>query len=438
MTWLTLGDGDFTFSLDLARFLVTNHQSQCHCLIATGMDSAESLQLKYRDSSFVLRELTQVGLSSLTLRVQICHGVNAIVWNNHSDNDNSSNHYAPCGSITNTTTTTTLSKADVVLFNHPHLGIEDAALHSRFLCHLFDSVEQSWLRESGIFLLTLVRGQYERWRCLEAACRHRMKLLDRYIFVPEPAGISDPCYEHRRHQSGKSFASRTSGSETFVFVRTSDALAEQTILQQVRNLPWFQKQSKQWTHGDVERMKIKKMMDNLAKRYNFLCPHCNKTFREGRSLKNHIQSKHKDSAPLGTKRDLASIESTDANEGEIMSKAALVCPHCSEESRFFQDHMALKDHIRAKHNALHTTIRPDWSENVSASRSHIAAANFEPVGTCNICRQSFWTKAEKENHSNSFIPSLTTESFQCNFCKKHFAQKRAMLQHENFCTARPS
>jgi hypothetical protein len=39
-----------------------------------------------------------------------------------------------------------------MIFNHPHLGTEDALLHSRFLTHLFHTSTGRWVKPDGVLL----------------------------------------------------------------------------------------------------------------------------------------------------------------------------------------------------------------------------------------------------------------------------------------------
>jgi len=457
---MTLGDGDFTWSLDWARHLktwttvkaarTTQHQQQrrSFLLVATGIDSAIDLERKYRDSAFVLRELKRlndggIGDDKLSFRVQVRHGVNAIVRSNHDDGagDDQRDHGGDTASSVATaaditTKTTHIPKAHVVIFNHPHLGTEDANLHSRFLCHLFDSVNRVWLSSSdqcgrdggGVFYLTLVKGQFDRWHCADAASRHGMELLDRYSFVANPNSVmqDNTCYyEHRRHQSGKSFASRTCGSETFAFVRSVDKPSIRlSLLSHLPNLlPWFEKK----TTGEST---------------SFTCPHCHKAFREERSVKNHIQSKHggngkrkrsdKDAEKLITCQYCESTDYSNAGQQQL-------------QQRTFDDSQALEDHIRAKHKAIHANVRPDWSHGVAKTSSEKDAKPLPTptTGSCNVCGETFRSEREAEEHWKAFVPSLSpaaaaSRTFYCQFCAKQFPQKRSQLQHENFCSARPA
>lgn len=315
LVFLTLGDGDLTWSLDLGRFLASSETFREHRvrLMASGIDSLEALSQKYRDSNFTIRELNRLnGTSNKRIQVDVCHEVNAIV---HPD----------------TPTLLSNPKGHFVIFNHPHLGTENAELHGKFLSHLFHSVNTFWLLPCGLFYLTLVLGQYERWNCLDAAQRNGMALVERSVFDAAPSIISNPVYEHRRHQSGKSFAARTSGSETFTFSRHSDA--ENPFLRSTR-LPWFS--------NDLD----KAITSLPSVQCSFACSFCGKEFSEERSRKNHIASVH-----TSRKRD---VDNSDIPQ-------SFQCDRCSMASieKRFTTLEALQDHVRAKHDGIHEDLSPD-------------------------------------------------------------------------------
>ncbi len=150
-------------------------------LIATGIGSLEELTFKYKDTPFILqcsRKQKQEHTPSLSVSIQ--HGVNVIASLGGSDHNSSSEDPS---SITKSltggddTSHDLYGIADHVIFHHPHLGTEDAALHARFLAHLFYSATVHWMKPGvGVFHLTLAQGQSERWRCLEAANLHGPKL----------------------------------------------------------------------------------------------------------------------------------------------------------------------------------------------------------------------------------------------------------------------
>jgi Domain of unknown function (DUF2431) len=416
IVFITLGDGDFTWSLDFGRYLLTSLSASVNDiserrsflpqefnsvrLIATGIDSLLEFQQKYRNYNYILRELEQLNtkarMNNNLLKVEVLHEINAIVQ-------------SPKQSIHH-------PQGHVIIFNHPHLGTEDAQLHSQFLCHLFHSVHQFWIVPSvmgGAFYLTLANGQYERWECHTAAQRHGMKLLQQSPFVANPsiAGWKS-VYGHRRHQTGKSFASRTSGSTTYLFVRDCDDTTNVTNSLAHIRLPWFVA-TENSNFGEITSL-----------RSSFVCFLCDKQFKEGRSLKNHILSAH------NNKRKRSESDAT-----------TFVCHHCND--RCFDSLEALNDHVLAKHNGIHSTIVPDWVARHTVNTTALSNDRkmTQPFGTCSICNAIFSSTNDETNHHNLFIPTLVdtinkVTMRQCRFCQKSFQQVRAQQQHENVCSSR--
>ena len=393
LTFMTLGDGDFSYSLDMAKYLASETNA-ANLVVATGIDSFDELHAKYRDASFLLKGLDALNQSSKTVSVTIHHGVNAIEpppsTSSASDNQWKAHH---------------------VIFNHPHIGTEDAALHSRFLSHFLYTASIHWMRASGgVLHLTLVKGQYERWTVEDSAKRHDLVLLERNPFLPPRGGGH---YQHRRHQTGKSFASRaTGGSETFTFGRRKD---DGKYI--ATRLPWLESA-------------------NLAATLEFPCPHCEKTFREERSRKSHVKAVHDPS----TKRKRVE---------------ALPCLECQalDIVRVFPHKQALQDHIRAKHTSLHSSIQPDWAKekvesspgnNTSVSDVVDSEESRTTFGSCRICMKVFRNNEDESRHYNEFIPRPVSEIeqqdalviHQCSFCDRTFRDRRAQQQHENACFER--
>jgi uncharacterized C2H2 Zn-finger protein len=377
LSFLTLGDGDFTYSLDCARYLANAKSVQ---LTATGIDTKEQLYAKYKDASFVLQQLEST--SSSHLSVTINHGVNAIITNENNKHS---------------------IKADHVIFHHPHVGTEDATLHARFLSHLFHSVSNHWMTSGGIFHLSLVSGQCERWKCLEAAERQGFSLLTRQHFSPPPVTI--PTYHFRRHQTGRSFESRRPDheSQSFTFGRNN----EEWI---ARCLPW------QTTNCTTSQRRYEAKSKEEDSGNMLDCPFCDKVFREERSRKCHVRSKH-------------------PNGSEKKQKVEFVCHECRTEDdnpRYFASEVALQDHSRAKHSALHKEISPDWQKPQPAMKKN----EEKDFGSCAICGFRYQDERQRSSHMTEFIPKEAIESFHCRFCSKSFREKRASQQHENFCSQR--
>ena len=411
---LLLGEGDFSFSYDLVRFLLF-HSSQIegeakttgdvgsrtflrvNQIVATGIDTGGEVAEKYKDSSFIIQKLKSLnhktGKEKRDFTVAVRHGVNAILPLTADDG------------CDDTTGVESPNPATLVIFNHPHLGVENARRHSQFLSHLFYSVRNGWMKQEGRLYLTLAIGQWERWGGQVAAQRSGLFLLDRCPFRPPYLEQQQlrPYYQQRRHQTGKSFAGRAMGSETFT-LSSAAATTENHQSLRIINKPF-------WLSSDENKQPPRK---KEAKR-NFVCRHCNKPFAEERSLKNHMRSKHSEGSVLKRKLDYPS------------------CPQCS---RVFESSAALRDHIRATHSALHEKIQRNCNEELATRGEFDQESSY----SCKICHASFATLEEKAEHLELFVPTVTNSTeplqLQCAFCSKAFREKRAKLQHENFCQSK--
>jgi hypothetical protein len=463
VTFLTLGDGDFTYSLDLAKYLRKKVIASCAAtenlqldferrnsrndkthrtstifsshqptkLIATGIDSAQELAQKYKDSPFILHQIQKQQEGTSALSVKICHGVNAI---SHPDDVNLHLAYDWLA-----------DGADHVIFHHPHLGTEDAALHSRFLAHLFHAVTTCWMkRNGGLFHLTLVQGQFERWQCQEAAQRHAMIMLHQASFWPPP--VDESKYHCRRHQSGRSFASRRPKWESTTFTFGRQGFRGDYRL---TCLPWQSDDEQDLSRRSVttNETTLRDNAKNLLINDAIKCPFCSKTFREERSRNSHVQNKHPPAGRLCNEHGNKYILGLPASQISLYE-----CRECTDEfgeMRTFYSHEALQAHTLAKHTGRHTDIVPDWSvakNFVSPEKDMADISSIETVTpimtegdciieTCRICGVAL-NGCSMSDHLLSFTPSTVRSLFQCCFCHKSFREDRARLQHENFCSSK--
>ena len=544
ITYLTLGDGDFTYSLDLARYLISNSKHNNHHhhhhnnnsnnlysysdantketrtiiqLIATGIDSFDTLQTKYKDTPHILKQLksyhgttttsttTTTAMTTTTLhptksilQVYVHHNINAIITKTPTtiiiDNNNNQQDTNDIGTLVKRQPLPTLSvslpsqsignvtAADYVLFHHPHLGTEDAILHARFMCHLFHSMTHHWMkRPHGIVAITLVQGQYERWKVHDAATRNQLVLLSRRPFQPPPlyhhpvitttvlpnddstttrttttktttttrtttttTTANQSIYHYRRHQTGKSFETRRMGrsSETFTFGRRGERPIAYCLEWQQQQQP---QQQQQQCHGQERQQQQQDQNDTtdtgdgtgtvlppttvgMDGSIQLLeCPFCDKTFREERSRKCHLRDKH------STKPD--------TSDGKARTSPSFACEACRSENgggpRYFVSAQALQDHERAKHSGLHSHILPDWCRNAQTAGNEGQEGRDEETsnhGFCAICGMIYKDESHASRHLLEFIPKDYNEPFLCCFCRKPFREKRAKLQHENFCS----
>jgi Domain of unknown function (DUF2431) len=513
--YVTLGDGDFSYSADLAShfaaivagkalpsgseeddssYRIRGAAPPCRQrikLVATGFDSLEELMKKYTDAPFLIKKLksyqsTSHENSESLLFIDVLHGVNAIVSNPEPARQPDF-----------------LSLEDGwpnaqrrILFHHPHLGTEDAKLHHRFICHLFHSIASYWFSpkpsatttdspnhangDRNMFFMTLVHGQYDRWNVDDAARRAKLVLVDRSPFVSPPLAQSS-YYQHRRHQSGRSFASRAvGGSETFVFVREDGfyAKARDTIPLSdfTRSVRLFGSARVNRQEGTETGASSTVLETSMESRSALRCNFCNREFAEARSLRNHLQCKHPEDPSSGAtlakrKRLCDGKHSAKADGAPGSSWIPLPCPRCpvastsTESIRLFSSQQSLSDHIRAKHS-LHQDLLPDWSDESkttilslrwegfesSSSRSvSCGVATQSALGCCHICGFEYTAEESIAEHKSTFAPSPSgvlpvksgtgevesarhhTSFIQCQFCWKQFREERARRQHENMC-----
>ena len=108
---LILGDGNFSFSLALCRYNDNLKRPEQFAVVATSFDDADSLLQKYPETRSVLHTLeTKLGC-------MVLHEINAtqdLLHQLHSGD-----------------------QFDHIIFNYPHLGVEDAKLHSHLVGHIF-------------------------------------------------------------------------------------------------------------------------------------------------------------------------------------------------------------------------------------------------------------------------------------------------------------
>lgn len=443
-SFILLGEGDFTYSLDLCRFIVASASSTSASddddeigaikqksasdgrvsisIACTGIDTLHELRKKYKDIEFVLRNIRKCNNEHGRIRVEstILHGINAVE--------------AECNDIDDTINSA-CKEFDHVIFNHPHLGTENAQLHSRFLQHLFHACVKRWMKpRTGLLHLTLVNGQFARWNCIEGAMRHGLVLLRRGPFCPPPPPpittidsetndkVGNTYYSLRRHQSGRSFANRramqledganqNNDSETLVFGRACDDY-------QIADIDLFPWEFISRVTANNCITKLGASTEALSNNHSslFPCKYCSKSFHEHRSLKNHLVSLHPTCEEVRTwniekcqkrnKRrklnnegnsigqesiddaknidmrqsdDKAALRDSDG-DGDGIQGPPWICSLCDSQQhttmqRKFPHKDALLAHQQAKHFGSHLNIKPDWHRNENVKESKIKDEN---------------------------------------------------------------
>lgn len=91
-------------------------------------------------------------------------------------------------------------KFDAIVWNHPHLGVEDFRLHRFLMAHFLHSAMEC-RAPAGTISVSLVQGQAQRWDLLGQAAR--VGLCEKHTSAFSPAAY--PGYETRRNRTGNSF-----------------------------------------------------------------------------------------------------------------------------------------------------------------------------------------------------------------------------------------
>ncbi|KAG6956310.1 hypothetical protein JG688_00011486 [Phytophthora aleatoria] len=308
---LTVGDGNFSYSLALAKQHNRQDNDTILQLTATSYDSYDELVAKYPECKRICAQLKELGASVL-------HRVDAT-------NIRESLVAAGAEQL----------KFDAVVFNHPHCGEENVRRHQSLLSHFYASALEVLQgneedEESGI-LLTLAEGQPERWQAVERGLKAGLR-LHRQIDDVDNDEVFGLVYERKRHQNGKSFHQVTlhgerkkQASTLFIFRRQKATEAENKVTTTApvvsveENMPVSRK---------------RKAESELP--LGFACTQCERSFKSAQGLRTHVHMVHE-------------------LESGATKKILLPCEFCD---RTFKKEDARRQHQLAKHGK-DPLIKPD-------------------------------------------------------------------------------
>ena len=332
------GEGDFSFCHSLGKLPEENDLEIEDLpeipIIATSLDTRQEVVEKY--PSFVHRKFDS--------RIKILHGVNALdrsVWEQYID------------------------KETVVIWNHPHLGVEDSVQHFQLLCHLFHLLDQF---SPHSFIISLLAGQVDRWRVQEAANRSGFDIVKfKRMFE-----ANFPGFECRRNLSGSSFKTSQSWLDSWFlwFGRKGESLCDispilnKDVEEAEKNENYFQCDLCERKYTSFLALKTHVSQIHQLKKFqldlneNLVC--CGKTFDSQYAINMHNRSVHGDHV-VSTKR-LKLTEENHADEecsicgsrdrdhvlkfGTNRKLDKLRCEKCDKE---FKDLRALNQHLNYKH-----------------------------------------------------------------------------------------
>ncbi|KAH0484474.1 MAG: hypothetical protein KVP17_001543 [Porospora cf. gigantea B] len=284
--------------------------------------------------------------------VDVMHGING--WRLHASFD---------------------EKFNVVVWNQPHLGVEDFRLHKSLLAHFFHSALKV-LRPHGVIVVSLENRQYHRWGFESVVERQGLTVLARNPFDPRQF----PGYESKRNDNPQSFQNtgtrRHTGSMMsgcVVVVGSGSILVQPTPVS---------------PRPQRDRLK-------------FNCPDCAASYGCAQAVRTHWSQYHKKPVVSQSQRE------------------CVLCP-----GRLFKNDEAYTQHMAATHGR---------SDKIPLSVAVVAPALPVTDAVCEVCGLPAQTM---EAHLQLLLPRLLV-NLECSACDKTFRDERALKQHENFCTRRP-
>lgn len=415
---LTVGDGNFSFSLAFARRFPRAR------LTASSFDSAAELATKYPEAPRICTQLRSLG-------ARVLHRVDATQLRATLRQAGSGSNGDP------------EERFDVVVFNHPHCGEENVRRHKSLLSHFYASAREL-LAVGGEVRLTLAHGQPERWEALARACRAGLRLKQQVDDVDsdEAFGLA---YERKRHQNGRSFhrvllhgEKLEQQSTLFIFERDasegSSSSGEQVAKEEVEkagDAPAAVRSPVSPAAAVATPSRKRKAQDAALQQHQFACDTCEKSFKTAQGLKTHVHMVHE----LGG--------GGDAGGGAAKSAVLLPCGVCE---RTFKNEDAQRQHRLAKHGS-DQLIQPDWyqkqqesSESAATTAPDAVDAASQPTLaqplTCQICDLAYPSQAAFDEHWQELRPIEVVQR-NCSRCTRSFDDERALRQHQNFCKATP-
>lgn len=345
-----------------------------------------------------------------------------------------------------------------VIWNHPHIGIEDCSLHSCVLSHFYYSAQEV-IAPQGFIQIMLLSGQIFRWDAIRLAQEQGLEVVDCFLFDSSHF----PHFESKRNERAQSFKNGHVKRHHLLSTGSNPELhggLDSWVLRFKRKHMISASEKKKGEDGerDLEDFLMRKKGESNADRNKLLgdeilvtwesiekdgkkkkhkdegpsvyrCGHCSKVFGDMRGIKNHIISQHK---PI-------------ENEGDDnLNKQS--CYNCVECGKSYADETALQQHQISRHSGVFAGSKLSYDlSRMTKKRSSIlncdtlksrditsAADGLQDDNEeCKACGRMF-EKGNYEQHLMSLIPTVSFD-IPCENCGKMFKEQRALRQHLNFC-----
>jgi len=301
-----------------------------------------------------------------------------------------------------------------ILWNHPHLGIENFKQHRFLMSHLFYTTSQLLTDDDGLIMVTLVRGQAKRWDLKGCAERHGVVLVKVKPFVQSDYSG----YEAKRNCHAKSFKAQcvkdhhqsAMQSFTFVFAKGHDKQAAAVFGVDYTEPAGLSDE------GHIEKENNPEVC--LEKIKTFTCEECKKSFSTSQGLCTHRRQVHE----LNKYTKFV----TETEEG------ILECDQCDKK---FNDEEARWNHKISKHGEVRHGGFDNLFPNEEAKKAHHDGR--EGFTACEVCGQAVPDGWGMEQHEEALKPIVGLQA-KCLLegCGKTFLETRALIQHIAYCAHR--
>jgi tRNA (guanosine-2'-O-)-methyltransferase len=453
---LLLGEGNFSFTLSLLNRLIAAYVGLDIKIVTTCFDSELNLHRKYPETKGIIAKLKKRG-------VIILYDFDATICYKRQLNEYD-------------------QLFDCIIFNFPHLGIEDAKSHGYMTAHVMHSMQQSLKPIIGCFFISLANAQWKRWNVANKAIKTGLELIGNPEFI-----TSDwDGYEVRRHINGKNFQSRveecsyycynlkdspspsssasTNKEKNFLllFLENPPVVEPTTSTKDVETVADTGADTSAGT-ADIEKRKKKKEKSEkateqkLAKRKM----HSSTAGMWSRMGEKQIDNNNANAGGAGYKCDVCNriytVEQAVVSHCynvHVLTKVkdtsgTMQCKQCNP-IKIFSSKQALQAHIISVHG-MFSVLAPKWAaDSVNGDILDYAASNIAATHTktntntdtnkheyeyeCKICGMYLQTLESLNKHlSTGFQPQDTIYSFSCKKCSKVFSEERALRQHQNTC-----
>ena len=268
MNVLLVGEGDFSFAAAIAKlppdasadFLgLPGVRLEELNITATSLDTFEQVTTTYPEALCNIETAVSRGFAVL-------HGVDAL------DASVSSNNW------------------NAVVWNHPHLGYEDAVAHKYLLSHFIHACSGSQL-----IGMRLLAGQAERWELFASAEGHG------WFCSPGVSLKKIPGYQVKRNKTAKSFISEEAKKNwqpdlemaSLFYLLSRNKMHIPTSTEAVLQKPLHNCNSCEKTFNSVQGLRTHIRQVHELIKYsveNVNCPNCSKQFKRKDALTQHLRA----------------------------------------------------------------------------------------------------------------------------------------------------